>query len=83
MKRAGKATATKQQPDSQMPLLLTIPETCRLLGLKSRDAVYSRIRSGRLRAVDMAEEGSTKTLLRVPLDAVHDYIRSLPPVHNP
>lgn len=63
------------------PLLLTIPETCALLGLESRDAVYDRIRDGLLEAVDIAREGSTRTLLRVRLTSVEKYIDNLPRVH--
>lgn len=84
MKRAIKpATAHTKQDNTHLPLLLTIPQVCEQLGLKSRDAVYDRIRSGRLKAVDVAEPGSTRTLLRVPLDSLRDYIRECPRVHEP
>jgi hypothetical protein len=63
------------------PLLYTIPETCTLLGLESRDAVYDRIRDGLLEAVDVAREGSTRTLLRVPSTSIEKYIAALPRVH--
>ncbi|UBU09989.1 helix-turn-helix domain-containing protein [Nonomuraea gerenzanensis] len=73
----------RQQQDDHLPLLLTIPQVAKELGLKSRDAVYDRIRSGQLRAVDVAGPGSTRTLLRVPADSLRDYIRACPEVHNP
>lgn len=82
MKRTVKAVAPAKQ-DDHLPLMLTIPQVCEQLGLKSRDAVYDRIRSGRLKAKDVAEPGSTRTLLRVPLDSLHEYIRDCPEVHNP
>jgi hypothetical protein len=84
VKRTAKApAAATAKQDDHLPLLLTIPQVCEQLGLKSRDAVYDRIRSGRLKAKDVAEPGSTRTLLRVPLDSLKQYIRDCPEVHNP
>ncbi|GAA3172939.1 helix-turn-helix domain-containing protein [Nonomuraea roseoviolacea] len=80
MKRAKTKTADTQ---FQLPLLLTIPQVCEQLGLDSRDAVYDRIRDGLLEAVDVAGEGSTRTLLRVPAAALLAYVANLPRVHNP
>lgn len=80
MKRISKTRAAVQ--DEHLPLLLSIPETGKQLGL-GKDAIYERIRDGRLEAVDVAGDGCTATHLRVPLASIHAYIANLPRVHTP
>lgn len=82
MKRTPKAIPSAQRRDDHLPLLLTIPQTGVQLNLE-KDAVYERIRDGRLKAIDIAGPGSTRTHLRVPLEALHEYIRDCPTVLDP
>lgn len=58
-----------------MTTLLTITEAAARLGLKSKDAVYRRIASGALEAVDISQPGE-RPKTRIADTAIEAYIEA-------
>lgn len=71
-----------RKPPAEQTLLLTIPETATELRI-TEPTVYAYIADGDLEAIDIARKGSKHTKLRVPLEAIKQFIASRPRVHTP
>ncbi|MEV7908597.1 helix-turn-helix domain-containing protein [Streptomyces anulatus] len=60
-------------------LLLTIPRAAKEIGVH-RGTLYRYISDGEIEAIDIARPGSRQTRLRIPIEAVRNYISSRPRV---